>query len=73
MLILNGDAPFIDKDTILGALSLHEEKNNAVTVITAELDNPYGYGRILRHDDGIYGIVEEKDATPEQKKIKEIN
>ena len=73
VLILNGDAPFIDKDTILGALSLHEEKNNAVTVITAELDNPYGYGRILRHDDGIYGIVEEKDATPEQKKIKEIN
>ena len=39
----------------------------------AELDNPYGYGRILRHDDGIYGIVEEKDATPEQKNIKEIN
>lgn len=73
VLILNGDAPFIDKDTILGALSLHEEKNNAVTVITAELDNPYGYGRILRHENGIYGIVEEKDATAEQKKIREIN
>lgn len=73
VLILNGDAPFIDKATILGSLSLHEEKNNAVTVITAELDDPYGYGRILRHEDGIYGIVEEKDATAEQKKIREIN
>lgn len=73
VLILNGDAPFIDKDTILGALSLHEEKNNAVTVITAELEDPYGYGRILRHENGIYGIVEEKDATAEQKKIREIN
>lgn len=73
VLILNGDAPFIDKETILGALAQHEEKHNAVTVITAEIDNPTGYGRILRHSDGICGIVEEKDATAEQKAIREIN
>lgn len=74
VLILNGDAPFIDKETILGALQLHTEKHNAVTVITAELENPCGYGRILRQDKvGIRGIVEEKDATPEQKNIAEIN
>lgn len=73
VLILNGDAPFIDKDTIRGALDLHEKNGNAVTVITAEIECPKGYGRILRGADGITGIVEEKDATPEQKAIKEIN
>ncbi|MBQ7783261.1 MAG: bifunctional UDP-N-acetylglucosamine diphosphorylase/glucosamine-1-phosphate N-acetyltransferase GlmU [Oscillospiraceae bacterium] len=73
VLILNGDAPFIDKETILGALWHHESNQNAVTVITAEIDNPKGYGRILRTADGISGIVEEKDATDEQKAIREIN
>lgn len=73
VIILYGDAPFIDKDTILGALEYHEEKNNAVTVITSEVDDPSGYGRILRGGDGICGIVEEKDATAEQRKIREIN
>ena len=47
-LVLCGDAPFMDSDTISGALRLHEEQENAVTVITAELDQPRGYGRILR-------------------------
>ncbi len=73
VLILNGDAPFIDKETILGALWHHEKHNNAVTVITAEVDDPTGYGRILRHENGISGIVEEKDASPDQKLIREIN
>ncbi len=73
VLILSGDAPFIDKDTILGALALHEEKGNAVTVITAEIDDPFGYGRIIRNESGITGIVEEKEASPDQKKIREVN
>lgn len=75
VLILNGDAPFIDADTITGALKLHTENDNAVTVITSEIADPTGYGRILRSPDGkgITGIVEEKDATNEQKKICEIN
>lgn len=81
VLILNGDAPFIDKDTILGALALHEENSCAVTVITAEISDPTGYGRIIRNtgsagnagSSGISGIVEEKEASPDQKKIKEIN
>lgn len=75
VLILNGDAPFIDADTIKGALKLHTDNENAVTVITSEIDNPTGYGRILRSPDGkgITGIVEEKDATNEQKHIREIN
>lgn len=73
VLVLNGDAPFIDKETITGSLELHKSRDNAVTVITSELGEPYGYGRIIRSNDGIAGIVEEKDATDTQKKIREIN
>lgn len=72
-LVLNGDAPFIDKETILDALKQHTERNNGVTVVTANVDNPTGYGRIIRSGTGISSIVEEKDATMEQKKITEIN
>ncbi|MCC8043427.1 MAG: bifunctional UDP-N-acetylglucosamine diphosphorylase/glucosamine-1-phosphate N-acetyltransferase GlmU [Oscillospiraceae bacterium] len=73
VLILNGDAPFIDCETILGALWQHRHKGNAVTVITASIDNPDGYGRILRSENGISGIIEDRDASPEQRKITEIN
>lgn len=73
VLILCGDAPFIDSDTISAALEQHIRQDNAVTIITAEAENPYGYGRILRGKNGVTGIVEEKDATMEQKGIREIN
>lgn len=72
-LVLCGDAPFIDAETIKEALVIHKQQNNAVTVITAELDDPFGYGRIIRTAEGISGIVEQKDATEEQKAIKEVN
>ena len=72
-LILNGDAPFIDAATIGESLKMHTEQGNSVTVITAELDNPYGYGRVVRTESGISGIVEQKDATEEQKNIREVN
>jgi len=72
-LILCGDAPFIDSDTIKDSLMLHKQNENSVTVITAELENPHGYGRIIRTKGGISGIVEQKDASDEQKKIKEVN
>ncbi len=72
-LILNGDAPFIDEDTIKNSLEYHCRNNNSVTVITAELEEPFGYGRIIRNENGINGIVEQKDATEEQRKIKEVN
>ncbi|MBR4626897.1 MAG: bifunctional UDP-N-acetylglucosamine diphosphorylase/glucosamine-1-phosphate N-acetyltransferase GlmU [Ruminococcus sp.] len=73
-LVLCGDAPFIDKATIEGSLAFHEEQGNAVTVITSELDEPFGYGRIIRSADGsVSGIVEQKDATDEQKAVKEVN
>ena len=72
-LVLCGDAPFIDEATIREALSVHERQGNAVTVITAELDEPFGYGRVIRTDNGISGIVEQKDANEEQKLIREVN
>ena len=73
-LVLCGDAPFIDADTIRNSLMLHTQNGNAVTVITAELDDPFGYGRIIRSNGGgISGIVEQKDATDEQKAIREVN
>lgn len=74
VLILNGDAPFMDCETILNAHKHHVNAGNAVTVITADIANPYGYGRILRdRDDYLTAIREEKDASDEEKKIREVN
>lgn len=72
-LVLCGDAPLIDSATIEKALELHEKEGNSVTVITAELENPKGYGRIVRSGSGISCIAEEKDASAAQKEIKEVN
>ncbi|PWL71599.1 MAG: UDP-N-acetylglucosamine diphosphorylase/glucosamine-1-phosphate N-acetyltransferase [Clostridiales bacterium] len=73
LLILCGDAPFMDAETLRGALAQHEGQGNSVTVITANLENPEGYGRIVRKGSGISGIVEQKDATDDQLRITEIN
>ena len=72
-LILCGDAPFIDKQTITGALELHKANSCGVTVVTSKIDDPTGYGRVIRTDSGISGIVEHKDCTPEQLAVNEIN
>lgn len=72
-LVLCGDAPFIDRDTIAGALELHKAGNCGVTVVTSKIDDPTGYGRVIRTGDGISGIVEHKDCTPQQREINEIN
>ncbi len=72
-LVLCGDAPFIDEITIKNALELHTAENNSVTVITSVCENPKGYGRIIRGENGLSSIVEEKDATDEQRAVKEVN
>jgi bifunctional UDP-N-acetylglucosamine pyrophosphorylase/glucosamine-1-phosphate N-acetyltransferase len=72
-LVLCGDAPFIDSETIKKSLEQHISQDNAVTVITAIIPDPTGYGRIIRNENGLSGITEEKDATAAQKGIKEIN
>ncbi len=73
-LVLCGDAPFLDSETITQAYALHSKKNHAVTVITAQIDNPHGYGRIVRNaSKQVLGIVEEKDASEVQRAIGEVN
>ncbi|MGD9568889.1 MAG: bifunctional UDP-N-acetylglucosamine diphosphorylase/glucosamine-1-phosphate N-acetyltransferase GlmU [Sedimentibacter sp.] len=73
-LILVGDGPLIRKETLNAFMKYHEDKNYAASVMTSFLDNPKGYGRIVRNEDSsIMNIVEEKDASAEIKRIKEIN
>jgi len=70
-LVLYGDVPLVGADTLRTLLDAAEER---VAVLTAELDDPTGYGRILRNKTGrVTGIVEQKDATAAQQRIVEIN
>lgn len=74
VVILNGDAPFMDCDTIRDSLAYHTKENNCATVISAKVADPTGYGRIVRNEDGsVTGIVEQKDADEETLKIDEVN
>lgn len=74
VVILNGDIPLITSKSLIDAIEYHRNNKNNATVITATLDNADGYGRIVRDsDDSVLKIVEQKDATDEEKKINEIN
>lgn len=73
-IILNGDTPLITADTIRRAAEYHIQSKNSATVITAVLDNPFGYGRIVRDKDGsVMRIAEQKDATEQERSINEVN
>ncbi|HEV7975111.1 bifunctional UDP-N-acetylglucosamine diphosphorylase/glucosamine-1-phosphate N-acetyltransferase GlmU [Amycolatopsis sp.] len=74
VLVSYGDVPLLDTETLAALLAGHTEAGNAVTVLTAAVEDPSGYGRIVRDDSGaVAAIVEHKDATPEQLAIREIN
>jgi bifunctional UDP-N-acetylglucosamine pyrophosphorylase/glucosamine-1-phosphate N-acetyltransferase len=76
VIVLSGDAPLITPETIQRLRDFHLQKKAAMTLLSAELANPTGYGRVLRRSsksDEVKAIVEEKAATPAQKKIREIN
>ena len=74
VVILNGDAPFMDSKTIEDSLKAHIENDCAATVISAKVDDPTGYGRIVRDENGdVKSIVEQKDGSEEILKIKEVN
>ena len=74
VLVTYGDTPLLRAETLAALLERHGEDGNAVTVLTAEVPDPYGYGRIVRDATGaVLEIVEEKDADPEQRAIKEMN
>lgn len=73
LLLLCGDVPLLRQETLDKLLAHHRQQGAVVTVLTAELDNPHGYGRIIRQGDEVEAIVEEKDATEAQRQVREIN
>ena len=73
VLLLSGDVPLLKGHTLAALVNKHVETNAAATVLTAIVDQPYGYGRIVRVKGRISRIVEERDASPTQRKIREIN
>ncbi|MDA8412568.1 MAG: bifunctional UDP-N-acetylglucosamine diphosphorylase/glucosamine-1-phosphate N-acetyltransferase GlmU [Desulfobacteraceae bacterium] len=74
VLILCGDTPLLRAETLRDLIDFHRDNAAALTVLTAVLDHPHGYGRVLRAADGqVLRIVEQKDATPEELAINEIN
>ena len=73
-LILNGDTPLLQPATLQALLRLHQDERAAVTLLTATVDDPAGYGRVVRAKDGrAQKIVEDRDATGAEKQIREIN
>ena len=74
VLILYGDVPLIKVETLANLLSIHNETDTQSTILTTNLPDPTGYGRIIRNkDDSLKKIVEEKDATDEERQVAEIN
>jgi len=73
LLLLCGDVPLLRRQTLERLLAYHAEQQAAVTVLTAEMANPHGYGRIVRDGEEVLRIVEEKDASAKEKVIREIN
>ncbi len=73
VILLSGDVPLLTAGTLERLVARHTTTGAAATVITAMVDEPYGYGRIVRIDDRIERIVEEKDASETERRIHEIN
>ncbi len=77
VLVLSGDVPLIRPTTLAALIQKHRNhrgKGAACTILTVKLEDPTGYGRVIRDDTGLFlKIVEQKDATEEEKKVKEIN
>ncbi len=74
VIVLCGDTPLIRGTTLERLVEMHRKLANGVTVLSAEVDDSTGYGRIVRDEqNGFVKIVEQKDATPEEQEIKEIN
>jgi bifunctional UDP-N-acetylglucosamine pyrophosphorylase/glucosamine-1-phosphate N-acetyltransferase len=75
VIVLSADAPLITAETIRKLSAFHSAQKATMTLLSADLDDPYGYGRVIRRGGrvDVQAIVEEKSATPQQKKIREIN
>lgn len=74
LLILSGDVPLLTRKTLIKLINAHKESNAIASLLTANLDDPTGYGRVIRSNEGLVEkIVEHKDADCEERKITEIN
>ena len=75
VLILSGDAPLVNTLTLQKLIAFHHSKNAVATVLTAEMEDPTGYGRVVRqiNSDYVLKIVEQKDATAQELAVREIN
>ena len=73
VVVTYGDVPLLTGKTLRKLVSIHRAESNAVTVLTAEVEDPAGYGRIVRTGGKVTGIVEHRDASDEQLLIREIN
>jgi bifunctional UDP-N-acetylglucosamine pyrophosphorylase/glucosamine-1-phosphate N-acetyltransferase len=73
-IVICGDTPLITAETLEGLMALHEDQQAAASILTAVMDQPAGYGRIIRGEDGgVLKIVEQKDCTAEDAAVNEIN
>jgi bifunctional UDP-N-acetylglucosamine pyrophosphorylase/glucosamine-1-phosphate N-acetyltransferase len=73
VVLLSGDVPLLRSQTVGMLLATHSAAGAAATVLTAVVEQPYGYGRVIRTDGEIVGIIEERDASPAQRLGREIN
>ncbi len=74
VMVLNGDVPLVKPETLLKFLDFAHERKSRAAFLSTELGDPKGYGRVIRGESGAsLSIIEEKDATQEQKKIREVN
>jgi bifunctional UDP-N-acetylglucosamine pyrophosphorylase / glucosamine-1-phosphate N-acetyltransferase len=73
LVLLSGDVPILSADTLKTLVERHEQAGAAATVVTAAVPDPHGYGRIIRSGERIARIVEERDASPAEREIREIN
>ena len=77
VVVTSGDVPLLDTAALEALVAQHRERGDAVTLLTAELDDPAGYGRVIRAGGpdalAVAGVVEHRDATPEQRAVREIN
>ena len=73
LLLLCGDVPLLQEKTLRALIDHHRQHAACVTILTAAMDNPAGYGRIIRGAGGVDRIVEEKDATESERQVREIN
>jgi UDP-N-acetylglucosamine diphosphorylase/glucosamine-1-phosphate N-acetyltransferase len=73
VLLLSGDVPLLRAETLASLVRHHVTQRAAATVLTTLVERPYGYGRIVREGSALARIVEERDATPTERAINEIN